>query len=256
MVEAPPSEWPVDRLRAEVESRTWFHTIEIVPGLRTPGDDDTIAKAPHMRIPEDLTGQTVLDIGAYDGFFSFEAERRGAARVLATDDWVWNAPGCDARRNFDLVRDVLGSRVQSHGVSVEALSVAEVGGRFDVVLFLGVLYHAPDPIGYLKNVREVTQGFAIIETVVDLLDVPVPAAAYYAAESLNADGSNHFGPNTAAVEAWLLEAGFRRVVAFPPWHTEPEYAIDVTHEASPARRVRRRLGRQQRSGRQVFHAFV
>lgn len=256
MVEAPPSEWPVDRLRAEVESRTWFHTIEIFPGLRTPGDEDTITKARHMRIPEDLTGKSVLDIGAYDGYFSFEAERRGASRVLATDDWTWNWPGSDARRNFELVRDVLGSNVQSHEVSVEALNVAEVGGRFDVVLFLGVLYHAPDPIGYLKNVRKVTQGVAIIETLVDLLDVPVPAAAYYTAASLNGDASNHFGPNTAAVEGWLLEAGFSRVVAFPPWHTEPEYAIDMADKANPGRRLRRRLGRWQRSGRQVFHAFA
>lgn len=59
-------------------------------------------------------------------------------------------------------------------VAVEDLSPETVGGPFDVVLFLGVLYHAPDPLGYLRNVRRVTGDVAVIETAVDLLDVAVP----------------------------------------------------------------------------------
>ena len=134
--------------RTEVDSRVWFHTIDLGNGVRTPGRKDTIAEVDVFQLP-DVSGRTVLDVGAYDGFYSFEAERRGASQVLATDDWTWNWPGSDARRNFDLAHEVLGSRVESQVISVEALSPDAVGGTFDVVLFLGVLYHAPDPLGYL-----------------------------------------------------------------------------------------------------------
>jgi hypothetical protein len=64
----------------------------------------------------------VLDIGADDGFFSFEAERRGAARVLATDGFEWSRPGGDARRNFELAHEVLDSSVETQLISVEELS--------------------------------------------------------------------------------------------------------------------------------------
>ena len=160
-----------------------------------------------MQIP-DLTGRSVLDIGAYDGFYSFESERRGAERVVAADSWSWNWPGSDARRNFELAHEVLDSKVESRVVLVEDVSPETVGGVYDVVLFLGVLYHAPDPLGYLRNVRSVTGEVAVVETVIDLLDVDVPAAAYYPSDSLNNDGSNFFGPNPAAVEGMLLDAGF------------------------------------------------
>lgn len=60
------------------------------------------------------------------------------------------------------------------------------------VLFLGVLYHSPDPVGYLRRVRSVTREVAVIETVVDMLDVPVPALAFYQGRTmLNGDDSNY-----------------------------------------------------------------
>jgi tRNA (mo5U34)-methyltransferase len=254
-------EWTPSRIRAEVAERTWFHTIDVGHGILTPGQKDTPAEVVHMRLP-DLEGRTVLDIGAYDGFYSFEAERRGAKDVLATDSWTWNWPGSDARRNFDLAHELLGSTVRVQDVTVEKLAPEVVGGTFDVVLFLGVLYHAPDPLGYLKRVRSVTGEVAIVETVVDLLDVPVPAAAYYAGASLNNDRSNHFGPNPMAVEGLLADAGFGRVVAFDPWATNAWYSVPRADEINPTTfvaklryRLRHRFG-SPRSGRMVFHAYV
>jgi tRNA (mo5U34)-methyltransferase len=254
-------EWTSSCLRDEVAARRWFHTIDLGDGISTPGQKDTLAEVAHMRLPE-LTGKTVLDIGAYDGFYSFEAERRGATDVLATDHWTWNWQGSDARRNFDLAHEVLKSAVRVQDVAVEDLSPEVVGGTFDVVLFLGVLYHAPDPLGYLRRVRSVTGEMAIIETVVDLLDVAVPAAAYYAGEALNNDGSNYFGPNPAAVDGMLADAGFARVVAFEPWSTNRWYSVPPPAEANPSTvlqklhsRLRHRFGRP-RSGRMVFHAYI
>lgn len=252
-------QWSPDRLRAEIATRAWFHTIDLGNGVRTPGVKDTMAEAAHMRLPADLTGRTVLDVGAYDGFYSFEAERRGASRVLATDSWSWNWPNSDARRNFDLAHEVLRSRVETQEVAVEDLAPEVVGGTFDVVLFLGVLYHAPDPLGYLRRVRSVTACLAVVETVVDLLDVDVPAAAYYPRDLLNGDASNHFGPNALAVEGMLADAGFDRVVAFAPWTTSKEWAVRSQGDSVPGRlsdKARRKLRRHARSGRMVFHAYV
>jgi tRNA (mo5U34)-methyltransferase len=253
-----------ESLQEEVARRTWFHTIDLGDGILTPGQKDTVTEVQHMRLP-DLAGRTVLDIGAYDGFYSFEAERRGAKRVVAADSWSWNWPGSDARRNFDLAHEVLASSVEPKVITVEDISPEALGGTFDVVFFLGVLYHAPDPLGYLKNVRSVTGEVAVIETVVDLLDVDVPAVAYYPSDSLNNDASNHFGPNPAAVEGMLTDAGFVHVEAFEPWCSNSWYSIQPTDPATETgptkrigeqwRRLRRRLT-PARSGRMVFHAYV
>ena len=62
---------------------TWFHSIPLRDGIVTPGRDNSMDKLGQVCLPEDLTGKSVLDIGAWDGFFSFQAERNGAERVLA-----------------------------------------------------------------------------------------------------------------------------------------------------------------------------
>lgn len=254
----PIDAWTPDRLRAEVARRQWFHTVDLGGGVLTPGYDDTPAKLAHLHLPADLNGRSVLDIGAYDGFFAFEAERRGASRVMATDAWAWEWPGSDARSNFDWLREVLDSRVEDRVVSVEDLSPANVDGTYDVVLFLGVLYHAPDPLGYLRQVRSVTKHTLVLETLVDLLDLDVPAAAYYAGDALNGDASNHWGPNVAAVEGLLHDAGFTDVRNFGLWSENPMWALYLNgnRPRSPWRRLHDKLWRKPRSGRMVFHATV
>ena len=81
----------IELLRKEVSALHWFHRIDLGNGIITPGQDiDGETKIEFNKIPTDLRGKTVLDIGAWDGLFSFEAERRGAAQVLATDSFCWN----------------------------------------------------------------------------------------------------------------------------------------------------------------------
>ena len=78
----------VNTRRPDISCINWFHTIDLGNGVVTPGDDNSPVKLKRLAFPPDLSGKTFLDIGAWDGFFSFEAERRGAARVLATDSYV------------------------------------------------------------------------------------------------------------------------------------------------------------------------
>ncbi|HMC41630.1 MAG TPA: hypothetical protein VKI20_01370, partial [Acidimicrobiales bacterium] len=97
-------------LRAEVDAIRWYHVLDLGQGFRTPGVYDPSSKLSRYALP-DLHGKTVLDVGAWDGFFSFEAERRGAARVLATDSFSWDGSNWSTKAGFQLARRALGSRV-------------------------------------------------------------------------------------------------------------------------------------------------
>jgi tRNA (mo5U34)-methyltransferase len=186
-----------EELQQAVAALRWFHRIDLGGGLITPGVDDTPAKLHRLQLPEKFSGRSVLDIGAWDGFFSFEAERRGARRVLATEIWA----GRGTKAGFELARRALGSRVEDRRVDVFDLSPGAVG-VFDLVLFLGVLYHLRHPLLALERVSSVTGGQLILETHVDMLHCARPACAFYPAGC---------GPNTAAVIAMLKSVGFRRV---------------------------------------------
>jgi tRNA (mo5U34)-methyltransferase len=198
------------RLRQRIADRRWFHTIDLGDGIVTPGCDYSSAKVAYLGLPERLGGKSVLDIGAYDGFFSFECERRGAARVVAADHFCWTYGGMASKDGFDLCKAALGSRVEEAFLPVEDIAPERVG-VFDLVLFLGVLYHAPDMVRYLRLVRSVCRGQVILETEIDAEDYPLPAAVFYPGNSLNNDASNFWGPNLACVEAMLREVGFRKV---------------------------------------------
>ena len=188
----------------------WLHTIDLGDGILTPGMDDTRGRLGRIRMPENLKGRTVLDIGSWDGFFAFEAKRRGAERVLATDHFCWSGEGWGTKDGFELARRVLNSKVED--LEIDVLELApERTGVFDVVLFLGVLYHMKHPMLALEKVARVTRELLILETQVDLLFHKRPAMAIYPGAELNNDPTNWVGPNVAAVEAMLRITGFRKV---------------------------------------------
>ena len=183
----------------------WFHRIDLGEGVVTPGVDDSPAKLKHIHLPERMDGLSVLDIGAWDGFFSFECERRGAKRVVAADWHCWHGQN---KMGFEIARELLGSKVEDLYLKVEDLNPEELG-TFDVVLFLGVLYHAEDPMRYLRIVRSLCRGKTIVDTVVDGLEYDRPVMVFYPGSTLNDDPTNFWGPNRLAVKAMLTEVGFR-----------------------------------------------
>src|ERR1035438_2292246 len=149
----------VRQLAESVTSRLRYHSIELPDGSVLPG----LQSVEHLRwrlrlfgLPDDLRGKRVLDIGAWDGWFSFECERRGAD-VVAVD--------CVALNTFLEARELLNSRVEYLTFDVSELSVAKLG-RFDIVLFFGVLYHLRHPLLGLEKVVELSTGLALIESYV------------------------------------------------------------------------------------------
>ncbi len=192
----------------------------------------------------------MLDVGAWDGFFSFEAERRGAERVLATDRHVWEDPrfGMDG---FLTAREILGSKVEHQVIDVFDTS-PETVGTFDVVLFLGVFYHLRNPLLALERLAAVTRERIIVESHVEpLYAADVPLMRFYEGAELNDDATNWWAPNPLCLQQTVRTAGFPRA--------ELVHCTLDKHLARE-RRLRRRLNpfrrpRPHRAGRAVVHGY-
>jgi tRNA (mo5U34)-methyltransferase len=136
----------------------WFHTFALNgAGLYTPG----IARDHRYRlqaIPEDLSGARVLDVGTFDGFYAFLAERRGAARVVALDneqyvDWIASRFGIrlEPGAGFRAIAGLLGSSVEYR--RLDALEAEQLGESFDLILCCGILHRVEAPLTLLRVLR-------------------------------------------------------------------------------------------------------
>jgi tRNA (mo5U34)-methyltransferase len=243
--------WTVPHdLQSQVEQLRWYHSIDLGNGIVTRGADDTPVRLARLDLPASFAGASVLDIGAWDGFFSFEAERRGASRVVAADYYSWHGGGWGSKAGFELARTALGSKVEDIDIDVMDLSPDRVG-VFDVVFFLGVLYHLRHPLLALERIASVTRGLLILETVVDMVGLNRPAVAFYPARELNNDPTNWWGPNVPALHAMLRDVGFddvKTVSAPPPALYRAARAV------SHAVRRRNRIDLAFRQDRAVVHA--
>ncbi len=204
-------------LRAQVEAESyWFHKIRLREDLMTGGwSDPQIEKLPFYGLPEDLTGQRVLDVGCAEGFFSFEAERRGAAEVVAIDSFP------DSVRRFNICRAAFGSKATAYLTNVYDLS-PKTFGTFDLVLFYGVLYHLRHPLLSLERILSVCTGTMLLQTAVH--EEPalsaVPFARFYPRGMPSGkaeDGRPLFDPtvfwlpNRECVRALVDSAGFQDI---------------------------------------------
>ena len=137
--------------------------------------------------------------------------------MLATDSFAWRLTGQrTGKRGFELAREALGSSVEDREVEVMDLAPDTVGGTYDLVLFLGVLYHLRHPLLALERVASVTREMLILETEIDVGLARRPAMAFYPGNELHNDPTNWWGPNTAAVVSMVKTAGFERVEVVSP----------------------------------------
>jgi len=197
----------VQQLVAQFNALGWYHSIqlpngEVTPGLQTP--QQLRMRVRQFPIAEDLRGKRVLDIGAWDGWFSFEMERRGAT-VIAVDA-VQSA-------KFLKARELLGSKVEYYVADVYDLRPSELG-VFDIVLFLGVLYHLKNPLLALERVCALSRDLVCVESFVsDDGSNPdaKPSMEFYETTELCGQFDNWVGPNVACLLSFCRTVGFARV---------------------------------------------
>lgn len=181
--ERPTAAIEPHELARRIAEHEWYHTLELAPGVLTPGWFDTRKVLDVIPLPVSLNGLRCLDVGSFDGFWAFEMERRGAAEVVAIDildprEWDWpvtSAPsvveeiGKRKKRGegFLLAREALGSRVERRELSVYDLDPADIG-TFDFVYVGSLLLHLRDPVRALERVRAVCTGRALFVDAIDL----------------------------------------------------------------------------------------
>lgn len=249
--------------REEIAARAkalgeWFHNIDLGGVATAP--NHFLGDYPRVKwdrfahaIPADLSGRSVLDIGCNGGFYSIEMKRRGADRVVAID--VDPAYLDQAR----FAAETCGAAIEFRRLSV--YDVAALGERFDVVLFMGVLYHLRHPLLALDLIHEhVAHDIFVFQSmqrgsaegeildedhpfwVTDIFDRPGYPKLHFVEHRYAGDPTNWWIPNRACVEAMLRSAGFEIV-----GHPEDEVFIcrrtelpdDTTRAVYPARKARR-----------------
>ena len=195
----------------------WWQRWEIAPGVFTPGPNDVAAILDKCGFPQRIDGARVLDIGGWNGCFAFECERRGASEVVMLE------PNPDT--GFELTKAFLGSKVIKRSGTVYDLDPA-VLGRFDIVLFLGVVYHLRYPLLGFDNIRRVAkdwlytesacleeatrtfqgwQGFATFAP--EMANLPM--LQFWKGSEYFEDSTNWFIPNQAALDGMIEAAGFQ-----------------------------------------------
>lgn len=240
-LEPLPTGLTPDQLREYVGRMGWYHEIDLGDGVHTPGGKTQadIAREWELFALGKLRGRSVLDIGGIDGAFAFLAERDGARHVAVLDHYLW-ATDADhytriyhehveagktppapheskawhpqtlpTRWRFDTAKQALGSKVEPITLDFADCDLPAVG-TWDVVLYIGVLYHMPDPVRALRRVAAVTREQAIIETeAMFIRGHPEALWRFFPDGELNHDRSNWWAPNINALMGLLGAAGFR-----------------------------------------------
>lgn len=143
-------------IQEQIDKISWYHEFDFGNGLVAK---DNSSNAPSHRLlwsfieqnldSVDFRDKTVLDIGCWDGYWSFFAEKRGAKHVLATDDSSQNWAGDSG---FQLARKLLKSKVDAD-TNMSVYDLTKMDKKFDVILCLGVYYHLIDPFYAFAQIR-------------------------------------------------------------------------------------------------------
>jgi tRNA (mo5U34)-methyltransferase len=199
---------PAELTRLIATHARWYHRIELAPGVVTPGIHDSPAalrQLDDLELPRDCAGLRALDLGCRDGFFSFELERRGAG-VVAVDYTPSDETG------FALAARLLGSGVRFQMENVYNLA-PETYGVFDLVLFLGLLYHLRDPLRALDAIRSVCRPGARLYVESEVAeprgaDPGLPLWRFCRRDEFRGDGTTKWIPTAVGLAAALEECQF------------------------------------------------
>lgn len=172
------------QLRDAIQAVEWYATIELRPGIVTPGWFDLRSLAPKLPWP-DLHGARCLDVGTFEGFWAMEMESRGASEVLGIDilnprDWDWptgsldeTVEGLERRKRggdgFVLVTSELQSGISRREMSVYDLDPTKVG-VFDFVYMGSLLLHLRDPVRALERCVKILRPGGVLMSV-DAIDL-------------------------------------------------------------------------------------
>jgi tRNA (mo5U34)-methyltransferase len=257
-----------EELQAQADSFLWFHSIDLGHGVTTKGLTE-LALTPEQ-LPE-FAGRSVIDIGAWDGYYSYLAERQGASRIVALDHYAWGVdfaargaywtecfangtlpdhdrdttdfwrPELPGRRGFDFAHQALDSKVEAVVADFTTIDLDGLGS-FDVVLYLGVLYHMKEPLTCLERLHRITKEVAVIET--EAIEVKGLGSAsllqFHPGGDLGADFGNWYVPTIGALRALCRAAGFSRVetvVGAPPVPVRPDAPAPARIRAKVATRL-------------------
>jgi len=213
----------------------WHHGWEIYPGVKTPGAYGCMTLLERLQLPDDMAGMRVLDIGACDGFFSLVCAERGA-EVTALDYKPKSITG------FRVMEEISGRTFRHVHDNIWNLPKHDLG-TFDVVLFLGVLYHLPDPYRGLSIVSDHCHGDLYLETACkDVVEngrpVEAPVMQFFPRDTWKGDMTNFWRPNPAALRAMVEDCEFRIEREFVG---EIRMVLHATRVDDGALRKRRRL---------------
>ena len=211
----------------QIDKFEWYHKIDL-GGVVTPGYMPHFA--PAYKIPDDLTGKRVLDVGAWDGYWTFEALKRGAKEVVAIDDWsdmpnVFKEPRVEWD-TFDFAKETLGytdDQCKRISMSLYNISLAE-HGAFDVVFFFGALYHCRYPLLALDKLSGVCLNEIYIESAVCNDFSPYRGGLgkgydkendvvmeFYPTDQFAKMPTNWWSPTTTCLSQMLFAAGWKDV---------------------------------------------
>lgn len=247
-----------DEIRQRVAALgPWFHNLDLMGVQTAPGH--FLGDYPRVKwsrfsaaIPADLSGRSVLDIGCNAGFYSLEMKRRGAKRVLGID---WDEEYLEQAR---FAAQVTGADVEFRKLSV--YDVGALGERFDIVLFMGVLYHLRHPLLALDLIHEhvardmlvfqsMQRGSSDVEQFEDNYafwrtdhfdDLSYPKL-HFVEHSYADDPTNWWIPNRACVEAMLRSTGFS-ITAHPEEEVYICRRVDPPYGAGAVYPVKARRG--------------
>jgi tRNA (mo5U34)-methyltransferase len=208
-----------DKLDAAINTFNFFQRWEVAPGRFTAGPKDVARTCALLSLPSRLDGLRVLDIGPWNGCFSFECARRGAVEVISVGPEDPEVTGFAELRRFLGVDNVRYVRDSLYNIPALAL------GSFDIVLFLGVIYHLRNPMMALDILHNSCNGVLYVDSPIidyglhvqregefknfgDFADVPIVYFAQVDEVRRGKDETNWFKPNRAALRDWISSSGF------------------------------------------------